>query len=398
MGSLDIGAVVFVAIAFLAHAISVGLALYRCRNVAPKGQVEPALCPVSIVRPVCGVEPCERLTLESTFTLAYPSYEIIFCCDRADDPVVPLVRELMAAFPHVPSRLLIGRDRPTANPKLNNLVKGWSAAQHEHIILADSNVLMPKDYVERLFEAWHPDTGLVCSPPVGMLPQGFWAELECAFLNTYQARWQLAADSIGIGFAQGKSMLWRRSDIERCGGIAALGRDAAEDAAATKVVRSQGLRVRIVDRPFDLALGYRSAEQVWSRQLRWARLRRATFAAYFIPEFFTGSALPLAATLSVASTVGFEPASTALILAAAWFGLELLLARIASWHLTWVSPVAWLARDLLLPILWCAAWLGNGFTWRGNTMTASLPREGGIAETAESFSRVATASGTSLHD
>src|SRR5438128_1355144 len=82
-----------------------------------------------------------------------------------------------------------------------------------------------------------PVTGLVCSPPVGCLPDGVFAELECAFLNTYQARWQCVADSAGYGFAQGKSMLWRRDLLERAGGIRVLASELAEDAASTKVVR-----------------------------------------------------------------------------------------------------------------------------------------------------------------
>src|SRR5262249_15106896 len=66
---------------------------------------------------------------------------------------------------------------------------------------------------------------------------GFWAELECAFLNTYQLRWQYTSAAIGLGFAQGKSMLYRRSQIEKAGGIRLLAAEAAEDAATTKVVR-----------------------------------------------------------------------------------------------------------------------------------------------------------------
>ena len=136
------------------------------------------------------------------------------------------------------------------NPKLNNVLKGWHAATHDWIIIADSNVLMPRDYIERLFASWRTDTGLVASPPIGSQPDGFWAELECAFLNTYQARWQYIADAFGFGFAQGKTMLWRRADLERAGGIEALGKEVAEDAAATKIVRGAGLKVRLVDRPF----------------------------------------------------------------------------------------------------------------------------------------------------
>lgn len=101
------------------------------------------------------------------------------------------------------------------------------------------------------------------------MPRGFWAELECAFLNTYQGRWQYAADTIGLGFAQGKTMLWRRERLERAGGIHALGAEIAEDAAATKVVRNAVRRVRLVDRPFGQPLGARTPAQVWTRQLRW---------------------------------------------------------------------------------------------------------------------------------
>ena len=61
-----------------------------------------------------------------------------------------------------------------------------------------------------------------------------WAEIECAFLNTYQARWQYLVDSLGWGFAQGKTMLWRRADLDAVGGISALAREVAEDAAATR--------------------------------------------------------------------------------------------------------------------------------------------------------------------
>ncbi len=53
----------------------------------------------------------------------------------------------MAAQPDRPAQILTGDDRISANPKLNNCVKGWLAARHDWVILADSNVLMPQDYI-----------------------------------------------------------------------------------------------------------------------------------------------------------------------------------------------------------------------------------------------------------
>src|ERR1700681_641627 len=349
------------------HVASALIAVIRCKSPAIRLRA-PAHAPaVSLVRPVCGIENYVEETLASAFALDYPRYEIVFCVAFAQDPVVPTVRRLMAAHPEVPARLLIGNEKISDNPKLDNVYKGWRAAAHDWIVLADSNVLMPPDYIQRLIAAWRPDTGVVCSPPIGCRPAGFWAELECAFLNTYQARFQYTADTLGIGFAQGKSMLWRRDILERAGGIRALAFELAEDAAATKLVRRAGLRVRLADAPFEQPLGYRSAAEVWRRQVRWARLRRTSFKAYFMPEILAGAAWPLAAAAFAAAQSDLSLASVP-ALAAIWYGSEAILAWAAGWHLTVRSPLAWALRDLLLPAIWFNGWLDSTFAWRGNEM------------------------------
>lgn len=365
-------AVVLAALTIAAHIVSITLALRRSRATESVVMDAGSLPPVTIIRPAHGVDPFDEMTLRSTFRLDHPCYEVLFCVQRNEDPAVPLIRRLIGEHPDVPARLLVGDERCSANPKLNNVIKGWHAARHKWIVIADSNVLMPSDYLARLFGAWRSDTGLVCSPPVGSHATGLWAELECAFLNTYQARWQYAADSVGFGFAQGKSMLWRRELLDRAGGIEALAREIAEDAAATKIVRDRGLRVRLVDGPFAQPLGRRGARQVWDRQLRWARLRRATFPLYFLPELLTGAMPSLIAAGVAADAAGMDPLAAVSILAIAWYGLEARLAQAAGWQLTLLSPLAWLVRDALLPVLWLQAWLGNSFVWRGNQMSISV--------------------------
>ena len=67
--------------------------------------------PVTVIRPVCGLDPHEEATLRSTFELDYPSYEALFCCASPGDPVVPLLERLIAEHPGVRARLLIGEDR-----------------------------------------------------------------------------------------------------------------------------------------------------------------------------------------------------------------------------------------------------------------------------------------------
>jgi len=365
--------------ATLVHLASIAIAIKRCR--APRRPVvTPANAPaISVVRPVCGLDNYVEATLRSTFHLDYPDYEVIFCAATTKDPVVPLVRSLMAEHPRVTARLLIGDERISANPKLNNCFKGWRAAAHDWIVLADSNLFMPRDYLARLVTCWRPDTGVVSAPPVGGHPVGFWAALECAFLNTFQVRWQYVADSLGLGFAQGKTLFYRRDMIEAAGGLRALGAEAAEDAATTKIVRAAGLRVRLVDAPFEQPLGHRGRKDVWDRQVRWARLRRASFGAYFMLEIGAGAALPIAALVFVAAGTDAPIAAVSATVAALWYGAEMLLAAAAGWHLPLLYPVHAALRDLLLPVLWIKGFSASGFVWRGNQMSAA---ESGDAETA----------------
>ena len=361
-------AALFFFVAIGLHIASALVVAVRFRRAGSGEWQHPDPPPVTILRPVCGLENYIDETLASSFQLDYPHYEILFCAADRNDPVLPLVRRLIREYPRVPARILIGDETVNGNPKLDNVAKGWREASYDWIVMADANVLMPCDYVQRLIAKWRLGTGLVCSPPVGFFPSGIAAELECAFLNTYQARWQYVADSVGLGFAQGKTMLMKRSDFERGGGIRALGAEVAEDAAATKLLAKAGLRIRLVDPPFEQPVGERTLKEVWRRQVRWAQMRRSTFPYFYAPELLTSGALPLAAGALVAAALGLPPGSSATVLVALWYGTEAFLAQAAEWHLSWRSPLLWMLRDLMIPMVWLNGWLGNQFVWRGNRM------------------------------
>jgi ceramide glucosyltransferase len=361
-------AATFCGLALAVHLGSIAIAIVRCRVPARELAPPSEAPPVTMIRPACGIDNFVESTLRSTFALNYPNYEILFCVASASDPVVALIRGLMNEHPTVRARLLIGDERISANPKLNNVLKGWRAAAHDRIVMTDSNVLLPRDYIQRLLASWRPDTGLVSAPPVGSHPQGFWAQIECAFLNTYQVRWQYAADTLGLGFAQGKTLFYRRSDIEAAGGLRALAAEAAEDAASTKIVRESGRRVRLVDAPFQQPLGTRERRDVWDRQVRWARLRRDSFALFYCLEVTSGAALPLAAVAVLAAATGYSAIAAGGAFVALWYGAEMLLAATAGWHLPLLYPLHAMLRDAMLPVLWIEGWRTGGFVWRGNSM------------------------------
>jgi ceramide glucosyltransferase len=358
-------------VAIFAHLASIAAVIKRCRKKSDVMPVPPQAPAISLIRPVCGTENYIEETLRSTFDLNYPDYEILFCVASPRDPVIPIVERLIAAHPGRPTVLLVGGEQISANPKLNNCVKGWQAARHDLIIMADSNVLMPSDYIQRLLDKLDDQTGLVCSPPIGACPSGFWAEVECAFLNVFQARWQLVADSVGLGFAQGKTMLWRRDILERAGGIGMLAAEVAEDAASTKVVRETGLQVRLVDAPFPQPLGRRSLREIWHRQVRWARLRRASFPLFFALECVAGILPPLTALAVICAENDLPLAGLMGAFTLFWYGAEILLAMAAGWPLPTLALVQSVLRDIMHPLIWVAGWWGTDFVWRGNAMSVA---------------------------
>lgn len=351
------------ALVLTVHLVSLGLAAKRRGQTAAGADLDNV--PITLIRPICGLDRVEEITLESSFRLRHRTLEILFCCEDEHDPAAAYVRRLIEAHPAVDARLLIGGAKASANPKLTNMATGWHSARYEWIAFIDSNVLLQPSSLAKLLGTWRARTGLVCAPPVGIAPGNFWAEVECAFLNSHQARWQYAADALGSGFAQGKTMLWRRSDLIAAGGVEALARELAEDAAATKIVREAGRTVGLCDSPSAQPLGERSFATVLGRQVRWAQLRRMTFPVHYAPEILCNGVIAAGLAAIAADTYDSDPLAAAGITSLIWYGGEVALSVARTWPLTWRSPVAMVVRDLMLPMVWAKGWTRAAYRWRG---------------------------------
>lgn len=353
--------------AVLLHLATVFLAARRYSG-RPALATGSDLPPLTLLRPVCGVDTFDEETLRSSFLQDYPDFEIIFCAARADDPACALVQKLMLDYPQVQARLMVGESDITGNPKVNNLQKGYDAALYDHVVMTDSNLMLPPDYLRQLVACWTDDSiGLVTAPAAGNRAVGMWGALECAFLNTHQGRWQLAADAVGLGYAQGKTLFGKRSVIEAGGGLAALGRDLAEDVAMTKLIRGQNKRVRLVQQLFFQPIGEKTFQHVWARQVRWSQIRRQGFLHLFLLEMFQGPVLPIVLTaILIAIGATHWVALPALLIL--WYGAEWALARHASWPCGTKDIVACILRDALIPAIWCVTWTRKGLVWRGNAV------------------------------
>ena len=353
----------------LFHSASIAIAARRIRSAATKTELRNPPS-VTLLRPVRGMDYKFEETIGSSFSLSYPNVETIFCVESEEDPAAPALRQIIADNPQADASLLFGQSDATSNPKVNNLAKGWYASKSDWVGISDANILLPSDYVESLLAMLSDSTGLLSHAAVGTEPIGFAAELECATLNSLEARWMLAADSVGWGFAFGKSLLWHRKVLDNGGGWIMLGNEGAEELAFTKLVRRQRLKVRLAPRPVPQPLGRRTLKEVLQRQVRWARLRRAGIPHLYSLEVFLGGALPI--TYATAAAVsGAISAWVLAVYVVGWYGLEAALTRSAGWPLTPRMPLAWIARDVLHPLVWVAGFVGNRFEWRGRQVSAA---------------------------
>src|SRR5271157_266153 len=115
--------------------------------------------PVSLIIPIAALERSEIETALSAFDILYPNFELLFCAFDEDEPRLASLRQRIAASPHVQAKLLIGRARVSANPKLDNIEKAWTAAQAELIATVDGNVVFPPDLIDRLLAVWDDSPG-----------------------------------------------------------------------------------------------------------------------------------------------------------------------------------------------------------------------------------------------
>jgi ceramide glucosyltransferase len=341
---------------FLAlHVVSFFIAAYTNRR---KCEVILSSSPnITLIRPHKGLEPHIEQAIERNFLINYENYELIFCVSDYDDPIIAVIKRKIAQFPNLNARLLIGNDDFSNNPKLNNMKKGFLKAKGEIIVFADSNLILDADYLSHIArEFQNPKVGLVTAPPYAIGDDNFASQIEYAFLNGYAARWQLLCSFFGSSFAQGKTLAFRRSVLEN-GGFEALANEPAEDAAATLLLRRLKLKIKMLTPLYPQYIGKRDYGFVWNRQLRWAKLRRASFPVLYCSEAFSTLLIPILTCL-------FTPLS-ALTVFALWYLPEVIMMFALRLKLKPQLPFAWAIRDIMILAVWFVGFFGHSIQWQG---------------------------------
>jgi ceramide glucosyltransferase len=328
------------------------------------------LPPVSLVVPVKALDPGFQRAQESLLSQAYPQAELIVSAAEEDSPALAAMRDIASRYSGRPVRILRSSGHFAASPKLNNLVAPFREARHELIFMKDSNTILAPGDLEAAVRQLTSEVGLVVAIPVATAAQNFSARIEESIMNGAHARVLMTASLLRREVGVGKFMLFRRSDLDGAGGIAALASTVGEDNAMGKALARLGLRTVFSHRVVLQELGQRRLADVYDRQMRWAVIRRDEERLAFIGEPLS-FVLPAGLAAAIAAPlVGLSPLLAAAATIAGWFAAEAFLALAKGWGLSLAAPAAFLCREILLPYVWLSAWLTNKVVWAQGTYVA----------------------------
>ncbi len=341
----------------------------QARNAAAEAATirDTELPPVSVIKPVFGLEPQLEENLESFFQQEYPTFELIFGARTPADPAVAVVESLRARYPHVKARWVYSGEPIWPNPRVYSEHKMIAAAEHDVLVIGDSDVRVPRDYLRNVVVPLRdPAVGLVTCIYRGKPGGGAWSRLEAAGFSVELTSGVLVANLLeGMKFALGPTTATRKDVLAKIGGIGVLADYHSDDYEIGRRIDAAGYRVILSHLVIDHVTLNRA---MISRQIRWMRSTR-----YSRPAGHIGNGLTFATAFAL---LGFAAAGMAghWALAAGLLACGLinrwLLALVVGGgvvrdpetvHYIWYYPF----RDLLGFFFWVASFTGRNFTWRG---------------------------------
>jgi ceramide glucosyltransferase len=340
---------------------------FRRKRLACGGAELP---PVTLLKPVHGIEPQLRDSLESFFRLDYPRFEIIFGARTGEDPALAIVHELMRIYPQVPVKLVTSGDPPWPNAKCWSLAKMVGEASFDHLVISDSDVEVAPAYLRHLIPALlEPGVGCVTTLYRGKPTNGLWARLEALGMSVEMTSGVLVAEMLeGMKFALGPTMAVRREALQKVGGFATFADYCSDDFLLGKEIAAAGYKVILSPHVIDHVILHQSLRQSLAHQARWMKSTR-----YSRPMGHLGMALTFAMPYGVLGLLAGAASGKLLpgvLLFAATFLNRALLSIIAGWSALhdprslaycWLYPF----RDLMGFGFWLASYFSDRILWRG---------------------------------
>ena len=269
--------------------------------------------PISILKPLAGLDLDLESNLRTFFELDYPSFEILFAVREVDDPSVEIVERLQREYANVPTRLLITGEPPYANAKVFSLDRMLDAAENDLLVMSDSDIRVDR-HLLRTVAAEFQDLklGIATCPYRAVAGQGFWSGIESIGMNTDFFAGVLVARMLeGMHFAVGPTIAARRGALRSIGGFDRLKDYLAEDFVMGKFASEAGHGVILSSAVVEHHIGTSDFLHNAEHRVRWTRSTRRSRPWGYLGQLFT-MPLPLAMAM-VAADVTYWPYAAAAI-------------------------------------------------------------------------------------
>jgi ceramide glucosyltransferase len=317
--------------------------------------------PVSILKPLAGLDLDLESNLRTFFEQDYPSFEILFAVREADDPAIPVVEKLGREYPKVPSRLLVTGEPPYPNAKVFSLERMLQASAYDLLVMSDSDIRVTPALLRTIAaEFQDPKLGVATCPYRAVAGLSFWSGLEAIGMNTDFLAGILVARMLeGMRFAVGPTIAARRNVLESIGGFERLKDYLAEDFAMGKFAAEAGHGVSLSWYVIEHHIGSSDFRHNAAHRLRWTRSTRRSRPAGYMGQLFT-MPLPWALLVTAWNPAWWPvlPVTLAIRGMSAWIVSELVLHARINWLLLPLEDIAGFC-------FWMAGFFGNTITWRG---------------------------------
>ena len=343
-----------------------GFTYFRClRKLPPLDRSFTP--PVSILKPVRGLDHQAYENFASFCHVDYPDYEILFAVADTDDPVIPVIENLKKNFPQQAIRLIVGVEQLGITLKTNSLVRLAQEAKHELLVINDSDVRVEEDYLRDVVASFADSkVGCVTAFFRGMTEGGFVADVDAVGVPTDSSASTLVARTLGnMDFALGWTMATTKTRLAEIGGFQSLVNHHSDDFALGNEISKRGYRIEIMRKPVWMVFPRETLRDFFKHELRWSillkNLRPWGYAAMVMTFGLPWAVLVALVVPSFAVALSYFAAYLVLRLAVAWtigvWGLQDPVVRTR----IWLVPV----RDALNFCVYVASFFSNTVRWRG---------------------------------
>jgi ceramide glucosyltransferase len=335
-----------------------------------------SLPPISILKPLRGLDPNTYDNFASFCRQDYPKFEILFAVSDPADPAAEVVRKIITDFPERAIRLIVVTERLGPNGKVSNLCRLVREARHDLLAITDSDVRVEPGYLQSVAEVFRdPKVGGATALYRGQNNLQFVAAMDCVGSSAgFCAAALVARELEGVKFMMGSTMATTKQRLAEIGGFEALVDLHSDDYELGRRIADRGYRIELLPEPVWMAFPSETLGAYLRHELRWAiGIRNIRPGGHFGMLFTHG--LPWA----VAAACVAPSASIAAGYLAAYLGLRFAMAwAVGVWGLRdpvlrrrfWLLPI----RDLLSFFVWLASFGMNRIEWRGMAFTLEKGR------------------------